>query len=166
MKPTAASSTSGMALVDLEGNRSVDMSAALASSLGHRHPGILNAIVSACDEHVGAPHDLLQDEWCESLGAVTTGFKRSLLFPSADEANEAALRLVRSFFGGDRFRVISLLGSNHGDTFLLRSASGRIESQGSDGPVAAGFRHVLPGDIKRLPKPLMQIPLRFASCAR
>jgi acetylornithine/N-succinyldiaminopimelate aminotransferase len=152
MKETAATSSSGMVLVDRFGDRTVDMAAALASSLGHRHPSVVKAIAGACEKHIGAPSDSLQDDWYESLGAAVAGFKRCLLFSSANEANEAALRLVRSYFGSDRYRVISLLGSDHGDSFLLRSASGRIESQGGDGPVVAGFRHVLPADINVIAK--------------
>lgn len=162
MKQSTAPNSTGMTLVDLAGNRLIDMAAALSSSLGHRHPSVVAAIEAAVQHHLGSPFDQLPQsqqesepqgsDWEKSLSPIMPGFKRCLLGAAANEANEAALRLVRSFFGGDRYRVISLLGSDHGDSFLLRSASGRVESQGSDGPVAAGFRHVLPGDVNAISK--------------
>ncbi len=105
----------------------------------------------SCLGSLESPTTFVGDESISQIDAKM-GVNRSWLTMSADDANELALRLARAQFGGDRYRVITLLGSQHGETHLLRSASGRPESQSFDGPVAAGFRHVRPGDIAALTK--------------
>lgn len=147
-----ASPSQGMFYVDRQGKRCVDLAAGLVSCLGYQHPAIVNAITQACQSPLASPTQSEDRPLSERLGEPFETFASSHLFASANEANEFALRVVRSHFGGDRYRVISLLGSDHGDTFLLRSLGGRIEQQGSDGPVAAGFRHVMPGEIDALTK--------------
>src|SRR5690606_33869579 len=85
------------------------------------------------------------------------------LVPSATEANEAAIGIARviaaaqsdsgdSGAGTPRERIITLLGSIHGDTLACRSASGRIADQLHGGPLMAGFRHIAPGDVRALSK--------------
>lgn len=147
-----ASSSQGMWYIDRQGKRCVDLAAGLVSCLGYQHPAIVNAIAQASQSPLASPSQSEDRPLSERLGEPFGTFASSHLFASANEANEFALRVVRSQFGGNRYRVISLLGSDHGDTFLLRSLGGRIEQQGSDGPVAAGFRHVMPGDIDALTK--------------
>ncbi len=154
----------GMTFFDDQGNQTVDLIAGLASCLGHRHPAVLAAIKSACDADLGACHPLSAypphpyPPHPNPLPRITWGegafdaFSNRQLTASANEANELALRIARSTFGGEKYRVITLLGSDHGDTFALRSASGRPEGQGFDGPVAAGYRHVMPGDMAALTK--------------
>lgn len=146
------SSSLGMTLTDGDGKAYIDLTAGMASCLGHRHPAIREAIQGACDLHLGSPSDRLVSDWHQALGTPFAAFDHCQLTASANEANELALRLARYAPDGERYRVITLLGSDHGDTFALRSASGRAESQRSDGPVAAGYRHVFPGDLSAIEK--------------
>jgi acetylornithine/N-succinyldiaminopimelate aminotransferase len=152
MSQNTYSRSDGISIVDADGNSIIDLSAGLASALGHRHPEVVAAIKSATDSHLGSVSDHALADCHLALGKPFATFGRCHLVPSANEANELALRIARSVHGGDKYRVITLLGSRHGDTFALRSASGQVESQGIDGPVAAGYRHVAPGDLAAIAK--------------
>src|SRR5690606_32202008 len=80
------------------------------------------------------------------------------LLPSAAQANEWAIRIARTLAAdreenqSSRYRIITLLGSDHGDTLACRSASGQVAGQAVGGPLAAGFQHVAPGDLRGLSK--------------
>lgn len=151
-----------MTLIDDHGNTCVDLVAGLASTLGHRHASIVAAIKRTCESNLGTALDRLNSDWHLGLGEAVAEFEHCHLSASANDANEFAFRVARSAFGKDRYRVITLLGSDHGDTFSLRSASGRIPGQGFDGPVAAGYRHVRPADITALTKAID--PMTAAIC--
>lgn len=155
-------SSQGMTLIDDQGKTCVDLVAGLASSLGHRHANIVAAIKRSCEANLGTVLDRLDFDWHLALGDALAEFEHCHLNASANEANEFAFRVARSAFGEDRYRVITLLGSDHGDTFSLRSASGRIQGQGFDGPVAVGYRHVKPADITALTKAID--PMTAAIC--
>lgn len=152
MTPLITSSSHGMTLADVHGKTYIDLIAGLASCLGHRHPAVCEAMRAACDSHLGAPLDRLPEDWHHALGVPFVAFDHCHLTASANDANELALRLARTHAEGDRYRVITLLGSDHGDTLALRSASGRAAAQRWDGPVAAGYRHVVPGDAAAIEK--------------
>ncbi|MGV3485652.1 MAG: aminotransferase class III-fold pyridoxal phosphate-dependent enzyme [Planctomycetaceae bacterium] len=152
MTPLATSSSQGLNLIDEQGKTFTDLTAGRSSCLGHRHPAVCKAIQAACETHLGAAADRLDIDWHQGLGEPFAGFARCELAASANEANEWALRLARAALGRDRYRVITLLGSDHGDTYLLRSASGRTQRQGLDGPVAPGFRHVAPAKVDAIVK--------------
>ncbi len=152
MKHSTRSSSLAMNFVDAQGRACVDLVAGLASSLGHRHPDICAAVSATCDLHLGSPLDRLPGDWHERLGAPFSAFDHCHLAPSASEANEVAISAARAVFNAEKYRVITLLGSDHGQTYALRSASGRTASQGIDGPVAPGYRHVMPCDIAAMKK--------------
>jgi len=147
-----AKSSLGMTVTDARGEVVCDLVAGLACTLGHRHASVLKAIESACGSHLGDALESLAADWQKQAGDIFSPFAFSHLLPSRNDANELALRIARTAKGKNRYRVITLLGSDHGDTFALRSASGRVQSQGGDGPVAVGFRHVIAGDIDAMKK--------------
>lgn len=145
----------GVLLTNSDGASAIDLIAGLASCLGHRHPAICKCILAACESHLGSPSDTLPADWLQSLGVPFSRYEWGWLTASADEANERAIQVARVLQGSgdpDRYRIVTLLGSKHGDTFAMRSASGWPEKQGFDGPVAAGYRHASPGDIAALAK--------------
>lgn len=84
--------------------------------------------------------------------AAFQGFAAARFVASADEANELALWLARSSGTRDGYRVLTLLGSQHGGSLALRSASGRPDWQSGDGPVCSGFKHVKPGSATAIEK--------------
>jgi len=141
-----------MTIIDDQGNSCVDLVAALSSCLGHRHPNVVEAIKRASDQNLGTAFDRLDSDWHRELAEDCASFDHCQLVSSATDANEVAFRIARSAFGTERYRVITLLGSDHGDSVAMRSAGGRIQSQGFDGPVVAGYRHVVPANIGALTK--------------
>ncbi len=106
--------------------------------------------------------------WSESCGMVSDNassmdaawrqdqrlacFQSAHCVGSTDQANELALWLARSSGARDGYRVLTLLGSRHGASHTLRSASGRPEWQTADGPLSPGFRHVSAGSKAALEK--------------
>jgi len=162
MKRTNDPSSQAMNFVDGKGRACVDLVAGLASSLGHRHPDVCAAIRATCDLHLGSPLDFLPEDWHLGLGLPLADFDRCYLAPSASDANEMAILAARAVFKAEKYRVITLLGSDHGQTYAMRSASGRSECQGFDGPVAPGFRHVMPGEIAAMKKAID--PMTAAVC--
>ncbi|KAA5542294.1 aminotransferase class III-fold pyridoxal phosphate-dependent enzyme [Roseiconus nitratireducens] len=80
---------------------------------------------------------------------VGNGVTQSMLFASPDQALEAAITWARRR-DPSAFKIVSLVGSDHGRTAACRTASGRPELHDGYGPMVAGFAHVGAGDIDRL----------------
>jgi acetylornithine/N-succinyldiaminopimelate aminotransferase len=171
--PNSIRHAAGIEITDAEGTTRLDLLAAMASSLGHRHDGLLLALNQVADAYLG-PGAILS-AWVEPTGenrpvptprwdAPFSEFAAVRLLPSVAEANDLAIQLARQIglsgeaarLGGrgtaarDAYRVITLLGSELGDTLACRSASGTFERQASLGPLVPGFRHVAPGDLRAI----------------
>ena len=159
-QPPIASSH-GMTITDTRGNSVTDLVAGLASCLGHRHERIVAAVQRIAQSHLGSVADTQADDDAPAIADQFPGFASALPFASSSDANEYAFYLARSASVNARYRVITLLGSDHGDTIALRSASGRVDAQ-SVGPVVPGFRHVMPGDIDAMRKAID--PVTAAIC--
>jgi hypothetical protein len=160
---TAIVSASGIEITDGSGRVLIDLAAAMASSLGHRDAAVVDAILQAAGASLGSGFDSIGPDDLRSLGEPFDSFAAIAITPSVSEANERAIRIARqagqlrdaaSGDGGssDRYRIITLLGGDHGDTLACRSAGGRIDDQAALLPLAAGFRHVAPGDARALDK--------------
>lgn len=155
-QPTKIVSATGIEITDGSGRTLIDLAAAMASSLGHRDPAVVDAILQATDANLGSGFDTTGPEDLRSLGEPFDSFAAIAITPSASEANECAIRIARQAgqvddgASGARFRIVTLLGSDHGDTLACRSAGGRIEDQAALLPLAAGFRHVAPGDARAI----------------
>jgi 4-aminobutyrate aminotransferase-like enzyme len=134
---------SGSELVDVDGNRFLDLAAAICvASIGYGHPRYEKALAAQLAEvHVGSFTTLARAKALESLAAVLPeGLDRVQLFSGGAEAVESAMRLARAFTG--KFEVLSFWGGFHGKT------SGVLAQMGSDfkkglGPVAPGA-HLAP----------------------
>ena len=160
---TAIVSANGIEITDGSGRVLIDLAAAMASSLGHRDAAVVDAILQAAGANLGSGFDSVGPSDLRSLGEPFDSFAAIAITPSVSEANERAIRIARqagqlrdagSGDGGtgDRYRIITLLGGDHGDTLACRSAGGRIDDQAALLPLAAGFRHVAPGDARALEK--------------
>lgn len=155
---------SGIELNPVGGGPVIDLVAALASSVGHRHERVVDAMRRVIESFPG--HGGLPASWLVkpkraaavddlSLMSPFAGFSSLEILPSADSANDAAIVAARSLAhakGSARYRIITPLGSDFGQTLACRSASGRPESQGGLGPMVAGFRCVPAGDIRAIEK--------------
>jgi len=157
-QPITVLSSSGVELVDASQRRLLDLAAAYASPLGHRAAAIVEAVQNACRTHLGGPQDALTDAIAAEWHVPFSEFGDVSLLPSAAQANEWAIRIARTLAAaGDgsqstRHRILTLLGSDHGDTLACRSASGLVAAQAVGGPLAAGFQHLAPGDLRALSK--------------
>ena len=171
--PNSVQLSAGIEITTTGGTPQLDLLAAMASSLGHRHERILLALNAIADSFLGP--GAVPSQWVEpprqrlapqSWDAPFSEFAEVRLLPSASEAIDLAIQLARrvglsgeATSRGDRgaaardaYRVITLLGSDLGDTLACRSASGTFERQGSLGPLVPGFRHVAPGDLRAIEK--------------
>jgi len=173
--PNSVQLSAGIEITTTGGTPQLDLLAAMASSLGYRHEQILLALNAVADSFLGP--GAVPSQWVEpprdrrglspqSWDAPFSEFAEVRLLPSASEAIDLAIQLARrvglsgeATSRGDRgaaardaYRVITLLGSDLGDTLACRSASGTFERQGSLGPLVPGFRHVAPGDLRAIEK--------------
>src|SRR6056297_2371233 len=113
-----------------DGKSYLDLISGIAvSSLGHRHPNVINAIKKQLDKHlhvmvygeyIQEPQScfaqLLTDQLPESLDRV-------YFVNSGTEANEGALKLAKKYTGRSKF--VAFKNSYHGDTHGSLSVTGR-----------------------------------------
>jgi len=168
-------SATGIEIVGADGDTTIDLAAALASCLGHRHPDVVAAITAACQSDLGIAFTPADPGQLVSLGEPFSDFRFAQVVSSASEANECAIRIARyvgqlsggQLSGGqsddgrggkgeggsaERFRIVTVLGGYHGDTLACRSAGGRFEDQTANLPLVGGFRHVAASDARALAK--------------
>ncbi|MEO1022938.1 MAG: aspartate aminotransferase family protein [Bacteroidota bacterium] len=113
-----------------KGERYIDFISGIAvSSLGHRHPAIINAIKEQLDRHlhVMVYGEFIQKPQVEFATLLTAQLSDSLnqvyFVNSGTEANEGALKLAKKHTG--RTKLIAFRNSYHGDTHGSLSVTGR-----------------------------------------
>ncbi len=137
------------------GRRMIDFISGIAvSSLGHRHPNVLEAIRGQLDKHL---HVMV---YGELIQAPQVQFSRQLtetLPPSLDcvyftmsgtEANEGALKLAKKYTG--RSRMVAFEQSYHGDSHGSLSVTGRTIYQDPFRPLLPGITFLPFGDFEAL----------------
>ncbi|MFN8691672.1 MAG: aspartate aminotransferase family protein, partial [Cyclobacteriaceae bacterium] len=137
----------GIYLYSPDGKRYIDMISGIAvSSLGHRHPRVIQAIQQQLNKHL---HVMVYGEYIQSASnrlaqKLTSLLPASLnccyLVNSGTEANEAALKLAKRATG--RTEIISFRKSYHGSTHGSLSVSGNEVKK-------SAFRPLLP-DVRFL----------------
>lgn len=137
----------GIYLYSPDGKRYIDMISGIAvSSLGHRHPRVIQAIQEQLNKHL---HVMVYGEYIQSAPnrlaqKLTSLLPASLnccyLVNSGTEANEAALKLAKRATG--RTEIISFRKSYHGSTHGSLSVSGNEVKK-------SAFRPLLP-DVRFL----------------
>ncbi|MCY4223977.1 MAG: aspartate aminotransferase family protein [Bacteroidetes bacterium] len=130
------------------GRRLIDLISGIAvSSIGHRHPSVLNAIQEQLNRHlhVMVYGEFIQEPQVKFARKLTSVLPSSLdcvyFTMSGTEANEGALKLAKKYSG--RTRMIAFERSYHGDTHGSLSVTGRTIYQDP-------FRPLLP-DVCFLP---------------
>lgn len=113
-----------------DGRRYIDFISGIAvSSLGHRHPSVIEAIRRQVDRHL---HVMVYGEFIQQPQAqlaallaerLPNGLDQVYLTNSGTEANEGALKLARKYTG--RRRYIAFHNGFHGDTLGSLSVTGR-----------------------------------------
>jgi acetylornithine/succinyldiaminopimelate/putrescine aminotransferase len=119
----------GLFIYDKAGKAYADMISGVAvSSIGHRHPKVVQAIKEQVDKHlhVMVYGEFIQDAQLDMATQLTALLPASLnsvyAVNSGTEANEAALKLAKRVTG--RTELISFRGSYHGSTHGSLSVSG------------------------------------------
>ncbi len=120
----------GCFLYTKDGRRFTDLISGIAvSSLGHRHPEVLNAIKKQLDKHlhvmvygefIQEPQSRFAHRLCSKL---PDSLDRVYFVNSGTEAIEGALKLSKKFTG--RSKLVAFQNSYHGDTHGSLSVTGR-----------------------------------------
>jgi len=131
-----------------DGRRVIDLISGIAvSSLGHRHPRVVDAIKQQVDRHL---HVMVYGEMIQRPQVAFASLLAEQLPPalqvayftmSGTEANEGALKLAKKYTG--RSKLVAFEHSYHGDTHGSLSVTGRSVYQDP-------FRPLLP-DVEFLP---------------
>ena len=124
------SNAEGPFLYTVDGKRYVDFISGIAvSSLGHRHPKVIEAIKEQVDKHLhvmvyGEFIQKPQLEFAELLTSILPDNLDQVYFVnSGTEANEGALKLAKKHTG--RSKLVAFKNSYHGDTHGSLSVTGR-----------------------------------------
>ncbi len=117
-------------LYTTDGKRYVDLISGIAvSSLGHRHPAVIDAIKKQVDKHlhvmvygefIQSPQSRLAKLLCDQLPEK---LDRVYFVNSGTEANEGAIKLAKKYTG--RHKLVAFHNSYHGDTHGSLSVTGR-----------------------------------------
>lgn len=147
--PVCLTRGKGARLWDVENRQYLDFeSGQICASVGHSHPDYIAAVKAQLDKLVqtGSCYiDATQVHFQEKLAEITSGrFQQSFLACSGSEANEAAIRLAKSYTG--RSEIVSFLGNYHGHTF------GSWSVTGFGGQARKGYGLPMPG-VTFLPTP-------------
>lgn len=120
----------GPFLYTTDNKRYVDFISGIAvSSLGHRHPKVIEAIKEQLDKHLhvmvyGEFIQKPQLQFAELLTSILpNGLDQVYFVNSGTEANEGALKLAKKHTG--RSKLVAFKNSYHGDTHGSLSVTGR-----------------------------------------
>lgn len=135
----------GLYIIDKAGKRYADMIAGVAvSSIGHRHPAVVQAIKEQVDRHlhVMVYGEFIQDAQLDManqlIGLLPNTLDSVYAVNSGTEANEAALKLVKRATG--RTELVAFRGSYHGSTHGSLSVSGNETKKMSFRPLLPDVR--------------------------
>ena len=113
-----------------EGKKYVDFISGIAvSSLGHRHPAVVQAVKEQVDKHlhVMVYGEFIQESQSKYARLLTSNLPESLdrvyFVNSGTEANEGALKLAKKHTG--RNKLVAFNHGYHGDTHGSLSVTGR-----------------------------------------
>jgi glutamate-1-semialdehyde 2,1-aminomutase len=125
-EPFVAASGSGPRIRDADGNEYIDFVLSWgALALGHAHPAIVHAIVTAAESGTsfGAPTEG-EVALAERIVAVMPHIEMLRFVSTGTEATLSALRLARAHTGRDLLLKFEGCYHGHGDSFLVRAGSG------------------------------------------
>jgi acetylornithine/N-succinyldiaminopimelate aminotransferase len=144
----------GVRLFDTDGNAYLDFNSGIGvNALGYGDPHVVGALKAAADK-VWHTSNIFTIPEQERLGQrlVEATFADSIFFTnSGAEAVECAIKTARHYFFAkgepERYEIIAFTGSFHGRTLGTIAAGGNPHYTEGFGPVAAGFKHLAPGDL-------------------
>ena len=157
--PIVISHAEGTWVTDLEGNRYIDMlSAYSAVNQGHRHPKIIDALVTQAGRVTLTSRAFHSDQlgpWYEKVAKLT---HKEMVLPmnTGAEAVETAIKAARRWgyeikgVRENEAHIIGCTGNFHGRTMAAISLSSEEDYQRGFGPLLSGFSLVPYGDIDAL----------------
>lgn len=148
----------GSELWDEDGKRYLDFLCGIAvTSLGHAHPRVADAVSEQARTLLHTSNLFATLEGAEVavtldrlIGDGTRAGGKVFFCNSGTEANECAIKLARKWAGGDRYGIVSAIGSFHGRTLGSLSATGQPGKHTGFGPLPPGFFHVAYDDLAAL----------------
>ncbi len=137
----------GMYIYDTQGKKYLDLNSGISvSSLGHRHPRVIEAIKNQVDKHLHtmvygehiqqsqvAMAKLLTDQLPSSLNSV-------YYFMSGTEVVEAAMKLSKR--ASERYEIIACRNAYHGSTQGAESLRSDHEYSQAFLPLVPGIKHI------------------------
>ena len=148
-------SAEGCYIYDQKGKKYFDLIAGIGvSSVGHRHPAVIDAIKSQADknlhvmvfgEFIQTPQVRLAEALCKTL---PDPLEVTYFVNSGSEAAEGALKLAKRYTG--RFQMISCINGYHGSSHGALSASGNEVLKQNFRPLLPGVQHIVFGDTTSL----------------
>ena len=135
----------GAYLFSPNGDRYLDFASGIAvNALGHCHPHVVEALKNQADVlwHCSNMYQMPGlTRMAERL--VAASFADKVFFcNSGTEAVECGLKMVRKYFSGTRYRVITMTGGFHGRTLACISAGGNDIARKGYEPLLDGFDRV------------------------
>ncbi|MFH1352352.1 MAG: acetylornithine/succinylornithine family transaminase [bacterium] len=154
--PLSVKKAEGKFIWDTKGKKYLDFFSGISvTSIGHRNGKVLKAIEGQISKYLHVSNyytDAAQEKYAAML--VKRSFQGKVFFSnSGGEANELAIKLVRSF-GADRkrYRIISFKNSFHGRSMSTLSATGQKKFQKGFAPLLSGFDFAVFNDIDSVRK--------------
>lgn len=139
---------------DAEGKRYLDLFPGWGCDiLGHSPPRVVKAVQEQAAHLVHIPNTWYteaQGNFAEAL--CTRSFGKAFFANSGAEANEAAIKLARLHFRGERFQVITFQNGFHGRTFATVTATAQPKYHAGLGPMMPGFIYCPHNDLDALKK--------------
>ena len=137
----------GIYIYDSKGKRYFDLNSGISvSSLGHRHPSVVQAITDQLGkymhtmvygEHIQSP----QVNYAKLLSQHLDASLNALYFlNSGSEVIETAIKLSRKATG--RYEIIACRHSYHGSTLGAESLRSDIKYQSAFAPLIPGIKHI------------------------
>jgi acetylornithine/N-succinyldiaminopimelate aminotransferase len=137
---------------DAEGKRYLDLFPGWGCDiLGHSPPRVVKAIQEQAAHLIHIPNTWYteaQGKFAEAL--CTRSFGKAFFCNSGAEANEAAIKLARLHFNGERFQVITFTNGFHGRTFATVTATAQPKYHAGLGPMMPGFTYCPHNDLDAL----------------
>jgi 4-aminobutyrate aminotransferase len=159
--PLSIASAEGLFLIDLEGNRFIDLTSGwLTTNLCHNHPEIMTSLENQMKKLISYPYHRMYyqkaTEFSEELAKIVPGnFKKNVLFTaSRDDAVEAALKMAN--WNTRRQVYLTHIGSYHGESLsTLSLTSDKAQRQ----------MHIPPSlNVVHIPFPnCYRCPLRYSA---
>ncbi len=145
----------GCYLFDDQGKRYLDALSGIAvCSLGHAHPAVTEAITHQANLlHTSNLFNIERQEAAGDALCKASGMDAVFFSNSGAEANEAAIKLARSFGNKKGFQIPTIIvmeNAFHGRTMATLTASGNRKIQAGFEPLVRGFTRAPYGDINAL----------------